>query len=224
MLETHVAKVINRIPKDGSTVDLQTLFFMLTLDSATEFLFGQSAGSLDTGRTHERGVKFAQAFTDSVTQAGNIMRVPQSLSFLLKTKKYKEDVEYVHEYVSYYVQKAVDLYNNGTEKSKKYVFLEELAQTGYSTKKIQDELLNILLAGRDTTAALLSFLFYQLARKPEVWRKLQVEISSLGGKRPTYDEVKGLKYLQWCMNEGESCFLCGGPGVSEILSMLSAHY
>lgn len=217
-----MSKVIARIPKDGSTVDLQTLFFMLTLDSATEFLFGQSAGSLDEGTSHERGMKFAQAFTDSVTKTGHIIRMPKSLSFLLKGKKYRKDVEYIHEYVSDYVQKAVNLHKNGTEKSGKYVFLEELAQTGYGAKKIQDELLNILLAGRDTTAGLLSFLFYTLARKPEVWRKLNVEVLSLGGKRPSYEEVKGLKYLQWVMNEGELFFVCGGWERPRT-SMLNAH-
>jgi cytochrome P450 len=33
VFESHVSKMIARIPKDGSTVDLQRLFFMLTLDS-----------------------------------------------------------------------------------------------------------------------------------------------------------------------------------------------
>ena len=204
MLENHVSKVIARIPRDGSTVDLQTLFFMLTLDSATEFLFGHSAGSLDFGHSHERGMKFAQAFTDSTTQSGNIVRVPAAFSFLLKTKKFKADVKYVHEYVSAYVQKAVDLHEHGTaEKNDKYVFLEELAKTGFGAKKIQDELLNILLAGRDTTAGLLSYLFYTLAREPRVFKKLQAEIAELNGQRPTYEQVKGMRYLQWVVNEGK---------------------
>ena len=46
--ETHIQKLISKIPKDGSTVDLQTLFFQLTLDSATEFLFGESVSSLSS--------------------------------------------------------------------------------------------------------------------------------------------------------------------------------
>lgn len=203
LFEKHVSKVIARIPKDGSTVDLQTLFFMLTLDSATEFLFGQSAGSLDLGQSFERGMRFAQAFTDSTTQTGNIVRVPQTFAFLLKNKKYKDDVKYVHAYVSDYVRTAVNLHKNGaTEKSGRYVFLEELAKTGCGEKKIQDELLNILLAGRDTTAGLLSYLFYTLAREPQVFKKLQAEISELDGQRPTYEQIKGMRYLQWVLNEG----------------------
>lgn len=33
IFESHISKMIDRIPLDGSTVDLQELFFMLTLDS-----------------------------------------------------------------------------------------------------------------------------------------------------------------------------------------------
>lgn len=35
VFEGHVSKMIARIPQNGSTVDLQELFFMLTLDSGT---------------------------------------------------------------------------------------------------------------------------------------------------------------------------------------------
>ena len=96
--EEHISKLIARIPKDGSIFDIQPLFFMLTMDSATEFLFGHSAGSLGTGTHHERGLKFAHAFTDATETAGNIARLGR-LGRLGINKKYKEDMDYVHEYV-----------------------------------------------------------------------------------------------------------------------------
>lgn len=46
MIEKHIPQLVNLIPRDGSTVDLQPLFFGLMLDTATEFLFGESANSL----------------------------------------------------------------------------------------------------------------------------------------------------------------------------------
>lgn len=51
--ETHIQHLISAIPLDGSTVDLQPLFFSLTMDSATEFLFGKSTSCLAPGlETH----------------------------------------------------------------------------------------------------------------------------------------------------------------------------
>ena len=44
--DTHVTRLIDLIPKDCSTVDLQPLFARLALDSSSEFLFGESLGLL----------------------------------------------------------------------------------------------------------------------------------------------------------------------------------
>lgn len=132
------------------------------------------------------------------------------LAYFIRDKRYVEERNYVHDYVGKYVQKAVQLHKasltqgkNSEEKSSRYVFLEHLATTGYSEKKIQDELLNILLAGRDTTASLLSFLFYILARRPDIFEKLRAEAVSLGDRPPTFEEIKSMKYLQYCLNEGK---------------------
>ena len=44
--DVHVAQLLENIPRDGSTVDLQPLFNRLALDSTTEMLFGASVQSL----------------------------------------------------------------------------------------------------------------------------------------------------------------------------------
>ena len=46
MFEHHVEHLIQAIPKDGSTVHLRDLFFKLSLDVATDLLFGQSTNTL----------------------------------------------------------------------------------------------------------------------------------------------------------------------------------
>jgi cytochrome P450 len=200
----HISALVSHIPKDGSTFDLQSLFFMLTMDSATEFLFGTSTAVLDGGIASERGERFAEAFTYATERIGTYSRLGK-LASLLPDKHFNDSVAYVHEYVHGYVQKAVDLHKKASlsqkfdeKDSSRYVFLEHLAKAGYSEKKIQDELLNILLAGRDTTASLLSYLFYFLARRPDVFSKLRAEIMALGKDLPTFEEIKELKYLQYC--------------------------
>ncbi|RDL40847.1 putative cytochrome P450 [Venustampulla echinocandica] len=205
--DKHVTKLLAKIPLDGSTVDLQVLFFGLTLDSATDFLFGESTDVLREGGS-ESGERFAKAFTYVTEQAGIRGRAGK-LSYFIRDKRYPEEKKFVYEYVGNYVQKAVQLHKSSLNQEKKtedakssrYVFLEHLATTGYSEKKIQDELLNILLAGRDTTASLLSFLFYILARRPDVFEKLRAEVTNLGDKPPTFEEIKSMKYLQYCLNE-----------------------
>ncbi|KDQ19556.1 hypothetical protein BOTBODRAFT_636486 [Botryobasidium botryosum FD-172 SS1] len=68
---------------------------------------------------------------------------------------------------------------------------------------IRSELLNILIAGRDTTAATLTFATYALAMYPDVLGKLRQEILDTVGpqRRPTFDDVRQMKYLRAVINE-----------------------
>ncbi len=62
MFEVHVSHLIDSVPRDGSTVDLQDLFFGLTMDSATEFLFGKSTNTLAPGLETKSANDFVKAF------------------------------------------------------------------------------------------------------------------------------------------------------------------
>lgn len=70
-------------------------------------------------------------------------------------------------------------------------------------KVIKDEILNILVAGRDTTSATLTFVSYFLALHPPVMQKLREEILHKFGPAqiPTYDDLRDMKYLRAVINE-----------------------
>jgi Cytochrome P450 len=59
--ETHIQHLISAIPLDGSTVNLQPLFFSLTMDSATEFLFGRSTNCLAPGLKTQSAYEMVKA-------------------------------------------------------------------------------------------------------------------------------------------------------------------
>lgn len=104
--ETHISKLISKIPLDRSTVDLQDLFFKLTLDSATEFLFGQSTDVL--GDSPERGIKFGDAFTYVTERMGLESRVGPLIN-MIPNKRYSDGVKTIHEYVRSYVSSPINL-------------------------------------------------------------------------------------------------------------------
>ena len=60
--EVHVGHMIDSLPRDERTVNLSKLFFMLTIDSATEFLFGESTNCLAPGASSMEATRFAEAF------------------------------------------------------------------------------------------------------------------------------------------------------------------
>lgn len=203
--EVHVNHLMDAIPRDGSTVDLQDLFFRLTMDSATEFLFGESTSCLAPGTSTESSSRFAIAFNRSQERVGRGARGPWGT--WLFGREFRADVQYVHEFVDRYVQRGLEYRRNlDVEKNEgeRYVFLHELAKATDDPVQIRSELLNVLLAGRDTTASLLSNVFFMLAKTPRVWAKLRAEVDSLNGERPTYEQIKDMKYLRAVLNECKS--------------------
>lgn len=88
--------------------------------------------------------------------------------------------------------------------SKSDTFLHALARFTRDPKVIRDNIVAVLLAGRDTTAATLSWVFFELSRRPHVVSKLRREIlDRLGGDNspPTYNDLKEMKYLNYIINE-----------------------
>lgn len=213
-LERHFKLLLKAIPKDGSTVDLQELFFRLTIDTATEFLFNHSTNSLrmvGQDEASNEDALFSKAF--NYAQADILTRLRFGfLDRFRKNEKGREAVRICHEYVDKWVDDAVRWREQndaekaaGVEKgSERYVFIHELAKQTNDKKRIRDELINILLAGRDTTASLLSNMFFEVAKNPAIWAKLRAEISTLEGRIPSYEELRNLKYLKWCLNECKS--------------------
>lgn len=207
--ETLIQDLFALLPRDGVTeVDLQDLFFRYTIDSATEFLFGQSVGSLKMTDPSELG--FAQAFNRALN-AIIIRATLGPLSMFYRDRKADECNRICRDFAMRFVEEALHAVESGKgfserdrrpdTKRQKYIFSHELAWRTPDKHRILDELMNILLAGRDTTASLLSNLFFMLAKHPAIWDKLRREVAGLHGRIPTYEELRGLKYVQCCINE-----------------------
>lgn len=216
LLEPHIQSLAWNIRNTrGQKFDLQPLFFQLTVDTGTEFLFGESCDSLKEGQPgyqdHGPAVRkqFPEAF--NIAQSYLFLRANlQKLYFLATTPEFRRCSKIVHEFGDYYVNKALNATPEEVEKFSKggYVFLYELLKETRNPKVLRDQSLNILLAARDTTAGLLSFLWFELARNPEVFAKLRHEVISTFGEGDnvdldsiSFESLKKLEYLKWVVNE-----------------------
>lgn len=71
-----------------------------------------------------------------------------------------------------------------------------------SDKQLRDEALTILLAGHETTANALTWVWYLLSEHPDVERMLHAEIDRvLAGSPPTFDNVPCLQYTEMVFAE-----------------------
>ncbi|KAL6002076.1 hypothetical protein ACLOJK_037524 [Asimina triloba] len=74
--------------------------------------------------------------------------------------------------------------------------------TKVSSKQLRDDLMTMLIAGHETSAAVLTWTFYLLVKEPSVMSKLQDEVDFvLGDRFPTVEDMKKLKYTTRVINE-----------------------
>ena len=218
MFERHVQHLIQTIPRGGEMVDLQPLFSKMTLDVATEFLFGKSSDSLALEGADAETKKFVKAVDRAMNafqaqDEGVLFFVAVMMGIFLQNWTLRGEFKIVHDYVDGIIEKALaekqkkledekEKQDSGDSGEKKrYIFLYELLNQTTDKVKIRSELLNILLAGRETTAALLSNLWFVLSKRPDIWTKLQQEVSTLDGDFPSFEQLKDMKYLRAVLNE-----------------------
>lgn len=130
-----------------------------------------------------------------------------------RDKKFSKAVVDARHYVDKFVQRAIEYrtaldsgqVSDDTRKlnEQQYVFLYQLSKQTLDKTELTDQLLNILLAGRDTTASLLSITFFTMARRPDVWNKLRGEVLALEGRKPSFKDLKSMTYLTWVLSESK---------------------
>ena len=106
--------------------------------------------------------------------------------------------EFVNPYIEHTLRLSPEELATKTKSEEGYTFLHALASFTRDRKVLRDQLVAVLLAGRDTTASTLSWTFYELARHPKILVKLREEIIEHVGlqRAPTYNDLKSMKYLQ----------------------------
>ena len=194
------------LPRDGSTLDLQPLFFGLTFDTATEFLFGESVHSLrgdEPGKPS--GTAFVRAYDTALEQCVVRSTQPPWSKLMGQSAEDARNCKTVHDFVQRYIDQALEWRRSWKNEKEtptgQYTFLYELAKETADPERLKGEVLNLLLAGRDTTASLLGSMFFHLAKRPDIWERLQREVGELDGEFPGFEQLKNMKLLQWCMKE-----------------------
>ncbi|KAI9713355.1 MAG: hypothetical protein M1828_001448 [Chrysothrix sp. TS-e1954] len=166
------------LPGGEKTVDLQELFFRYTIDSSTAFLFGESVGTLKNSLP---GSDFAKAFQNA-QQAILIRGMLGPLKIFYRNRKADKCNRICRTFAQHFVEETYQadkvVEDNAGERSiekesHKHIFSHQLASRTPEQHRVLDELMNVLLAGRDTTASLLSNLFFMLAKHPPIWDRLR---------------------------------------------------
>ncbi|KAJ7826815.1 cytochrome P450 monooxygenase pc-3 [Mycena olivaceomarginata] len=223
-----LARVQERLT-EGYAVDIQDCVSRFTLDSATAFLFGQSVDSLGAGLPYPYSAPsylanspaflnhpsntYVRAFTQGqllmLDRAAFGRKWPLSEFWADRVKPQRKVAD---AYVEGIIERALaeaalkkraEYIKPDRGQEKQETFLSHLVEATDDKEVIRDSIFNILVAGRDTTAATLTFAVYMLAEHSDVAARLRKEVLAVVGnaRMPTYDDVRGMKYLRAFINE-----------------------
>ncbi|KAF5374312.1 hypothetical protein D9758_004630 [Tetrapyrgos nigripes] len=222
--------------KEDYPVDFQDVVSRFTIDSATEFLFGQDIQTLSealpypfysprnvtsSNPTATGSESFSQAFARSFSAAQGYTfsraRFGKHWPLVEFWKdRTKEEMNNVRQFMDPILESAVNRTREkrgqkGTSQAQSVdrevkegeTLLDHLTNYTEDPVILRDEIMNLAVAGRDTTASILTFSVYMLSQNPDILRRLREEILTKIGpsRRPTYDDFRDMKYLRAVLNE-----------------------
>jgi cytochrome P450 len=154
VFQCTVDALLQSIRAHGDVIDLQPLFFRMTLDITTEFILGESAQSLVALEGTDTQ-KFFDAFDIVQKQATAQMR--RFNLHWLRDNRYRQARRDLNHFIDQMIDRNLGLDLGSDTESMQPDFLLAIAQESRDRTALRGQVLNLLAAGRDTTASLLSW-------------------------------------------------------------------
>jgi cytochrome P450 len=222
--DRHLQILFKALPEETGlgwieATDLKPLIYRLVMDVSTEFLFGESVNSQttalhseDSGNTKDlqKELDFTAAMNYAQEHISWRIRL-RFLKFVPSSKKFKESCKIVKKFADRFVRIALDPGRKPAHvlpgEKPKFVLLNELVAETRDPIELRDQVLHILLAGRDTTSSLLCWTILLLSRHPVEFQRLRdVIISQFGTEKAstaelTFESLKTCKPLTHVLYE-----------------------
>ncbi|GAA6058972.1 hypothetical protein JCM10212_001682 [Sporobolomyces blumeae] len=209
---SRLLTIVGRHADSGATFDLSDLFYRFTLSSFAEMAFGTDIGALSTET--DEPVPFAKAFDYGQIVMNRRFTNPAwpITEYLDGTRSRMNNATKIMDDFAYKVINEREEMGRGnfTGAQKKeaadkdllslYMALRDENGQPMNRKALRDALMNLIIAGRDTTAQALSWTFFRLILHPELLEPLRREAGEVG--RVDYESYKTLTETTAAFHEG----------------------
>lgn len=164
----------------------------------TEFLLGKSI-NISAANATDQAKAFEWAFGLGIDGIAQRIRLGKFARFYYD-RSYAKACKIVHSYVEPIVAEAIQEVKSepkeaNLETEERYTFLHGMAREGVGAREMRDQILNILVATRDTSACLLSAALFEMGQHPEMVQQLRAEVDVINGCLPSFDQIKDMKFL-----------------------------
>ena len=177
----QVLQIVDEHVEDASAaVEVQTLFARYTLDAIGTIGFGVELNCLDEGGV-ELARKFSAAFDTATQRTGARFLDPAwKLKRLLRIGE-ESRMRVALSAMANFTDRVVAERRTASAESleQRSDLLSRFMIRGYDDAALRDIVVNFVLAGRDTTAILLTWSLFEIAQHPEVAERIRQEARAL---------------------------------------------
>lgn len=188
---------------DGFSIDIQDVFFRLTIDITSIVTFDVDLHSVGNEKQHDFALAFDELsnlcqkrFLDPLFEIKRVLRLSWRERRIRVLKSIVDDFAY--KIIASKRRSAKEGSPLGSDLLSRFIDNAQKTDELILDSELRDVIMNILLAGRDTTACALSWTFYELTRHPDVVDRIIGEVKSICGvgdaAEYTYDTMAKLKY------------------------------
>mmetsp|Transcript_30664 Transcript_30664/g.73552 ORF Transcript_30664/g.73552 Transcript_30664/m.73552 type:complete len:486 (+) Transcript_30664:499-1956(+) len=202
------------VEKDGK-VEMEEKFCSVALDIIGKSVFNYEFGSVTEESPVVRAVYSAlvEAEHRSMTPAP-YWDLPFANQVVPRLRKFNADLKILNDVLNNLISRA--------KQTRSVEDIEELEKRNYAevddpsmlrflvdmrgadidNKQLRDDLMTMLVAGHETTAAVLTWALFELTKNPDCMEKVREEIDRVVGDRePTYEDIVEMKYLRLVVAE-----------------------
>jgi cytochrome P450 len=201
--------------EDGSVLNMETEFCSVSLDIIGRAVFNYDFGSVTNESPVVKAVYRAlQEAEHRSTSFIPYWNLPFANMYMKNLQDFEKNMALLNGVLDTLIVKALetqevseleDLESRDYSKMENpslLRFLVDMRGEEVTSTQLRDDLMTMLIAGHETTAAVLTWTFYELAQQPELMAKVQKEVDEvLQGREPTYEDMANLPLLRLCLAE-----------------------
>ena len=196
--------------KSGEIIDMEERFGSLALDVIGKAVFNYDFGSVqEESPVVKAAIRTLGEVEHRALTPAPYWKIPGANEVIPRLKEFNKDMDLLNDVLYKLIDECLESRNPEeleALKSKDYSkvkdpsmlrFLVDLRGEEVDNTQMRDDLITLLIAGHETTAAVLTWMLYALSQHPEALKTLQDEIDEVVGDRyATVDDIKQMPEVQ----------------------------
>jgi cytochrome P450 family 97 subfamily B polypeptide 3 len=210
-----LVKKLDEAAESGLPLNMETEFCSVSLDIIGRAVFNYNFGSVNQESPVVKAVYRAlQEAEHRSTSFIPYWNLPFANLYMKNLQDFEVNMKLLNDVLDELISKAIESQEKGDVEeleTRNYAtmenpsllrFLVDMRGEESTSKQLRDDLMTMLIAGHETTAAVLTWTFFELAQQPDLMARVQKEVDDvLQGRDPKFEDMTNLPLIRLCLAE-----------------------